>query len=499
MKSLTFILRFAIITVMILSSSCQKQTDYSADINALKATSNALRASRDSLAAALRITNANLLATNNALASLSSSVTAIQTQLGVISGQITTLNTQLTATNAIVAGHTTTIATIQAQIKTIQDQITSLNSQQTSTSSLVSGLSNTVSSIQAQITTILASIDTLNSQQSTTSAGLADISAKLLLSNNQLTSLALAFNSLLTNLTIAPIITTTDPSAITSSTFTSGGNISNDGGSPVTARGVCWSTNQNPTIANSKTSDGTGKGTFTSAITGLASATTYYVRAYATNSVGTSYGSQVTAITTVIGELSAYLFMESTDDAICSGNQNTDICTYMLTHAKSWYGFWTSGVAGINADDLAIYMDWPGFVNGTSNVPKAIKITIPQTSGGLDSYGNPIEAYKFLTTRIQSNTSKGNIWYSVIVPPALTNNQFYSSIGFNYSDGPNSLTYASTEPLVYAQNISYIGSNWEKSSYKIYTQSGAYNGFNVGSQGVLNTFNHYFRGGPLTK
>ena len=325
MKSLTFILRFAIITVMILSSSCQKQTDYSADINALKATSNALRASRDSLAAALKITNANLLATSNALASLTNSITAIQTQLGVISGQITTLNTQLTATNTVITGHTATIATIQAQIKTIQDQITSLNSQQTSTSSLVSGLSNTVSSIQAQITTILASIDTLNSQQSTTSAGLADISAKLLLSNNQLTSLALAFNSLLTNLTIAPIITTTDPSAITSSTFTSGGNISNDGGSPVTARGVCWSTNQNPTLADSKTSDGTGKGTFTSAITGLASATTYYVRAYATNGIGTSYGAQITAITSsVLATVTTTALSSVTSTTATSGGNITN-------------------------------------------------------------------------------------------------------------------------------------------------------------------------------
>ena len=80
---------------------------------------------------------------------------------------------------------------------------------------------------------------------------------------------------------------------ITETTATSGGTVSADGGDPVTARGVCWSTTANPTIADSKTSDGTGAGTFTSAITGLASGTTYYVRSYATNSMGTTYGPEI--------------------------------------------------------------------------------------------------------------------------------------------------------------------------------------------------------------
>jgi uncharacterized protein (TIGR02145 family) len=87
-----------------------------------------------------------------------------------------------------------------------------------------------------------------------------------------------------------PVLTTTNPSAVKESTATSGGNITSDGGSEVTARGVCWSTSATPTISDSKTTDGTGIGTFTSSITGLNSKTTYYVRAYATNSNGTGYG-----------------------------------------------------------------------------------------------------------------------------------------------------------------------------------------------------------------
>jgi hypothetical protein len=81
--------------------------------------------------------------------------------------------------------------------------------------------------------------------------------------------------------------------SITTTSATSGGTVSADGGAPVTARGVCYSTTANPTIADNKTVDGTGIGTFTSAMTGLASGTTYYVRSYATNSMGTTYGPEI--------------------------------------------------------------------------------------------------------------------------------------------------------------------------------------------------------------
>ncbi|MBA7580269.1 hypothetical protein ES708_22160 [subsurface metagenome] len=88
-------------------------------------------------------------------------------------------------------------------------------------------------------------------------------------------------------------VTTTSISNITENSAQSGGNVTDDGGAEVTARGVCWSTSENPTTADSKTSDGTGTGSFVSSITGLSPNTTYYVRAYATNSVGTAYGDEV--------------------------------------------------------------------------------------------------------------------------------------------------------------------------------------------------------------
>jgi hypothetical protein len=90
---------------------------------------------------------------------------------------------------------------------------------------------------------------------------------------------------------LTPTVLKTDSAtSITDTTATSGGNITNNGGTTVTAYGVCWSTSTAPTTADSSTSDGTGTGTYTSSLTGLTASTKYYLRAYATNAIGTSYG-----------------------------------------------------------------------------------------------------------------------------------------------------------------------------------------------------------------
>lgn len=94
-----------------------------------------------------------------------------------------------------------------------------------------------------------------------------------------------------------PTVVTTTPTASGPSSGISGGNVTDPGGSSVTERGVCWNTAGNPTIADSRTSDGTGTGTYTSYLTGLTGGTLYHVRAYATNSYGTSYGSDLTFTT----------------------------------------------------------------------------------------------------------------------------------------------------------------------------------------------------------
>lgn len=93
-------------------------------------------------------------------------------------------------------------------------------------------------------------------------------------------------------------LTTTLPSSIATTTASCGGTVITDGGSTVTGRGVVWSTMPNPTIAlATKTTDGAGTGVFTSTLSGLNPSTTYYVKAYATNSAGTSYGNELSFAT----------------------------------------------------------------------------------------------------------------------------------------------------------------------------------------------------------
>ncbi|MFN5355898.1 MAG: hypothetical protein ACK5CT_04715, partial [Bacteroidota bacterium] len=100
------------------------------------------------------------------------------------------------------------------------------------------------------------------------------------------------------NSAYASVLTGT-ASAITNSTATVSATVQSDGGSAVTVRGLCWSTTSKPTIAlPTKTVNGSGTGSYSGNLSGLASATKYYVRAYATNALGTAYGQELVFSTT---------------------------------------------------------------------------------------------------------------------------------------------------------------------------------------------------------
>jgi len=104
-----------------------------------------------------------------------------------------------------------------------------------------------------------------------------------------------------------PTLFTTVASNIFNTKISSGGYGLSENGSTITAKGVCWNTSPNPTVSNSKTIDGTDTDNFTSLLTGLISGTTYYIRAYATNTTGTGYGAQIT-VTTLNGRGYGYLY-----------------------------------------------------------------------------------------------------------------------------------------------------------------------------------------------
>ena len=184
-----------LLSISILGTSCQKQTDYSPRINALQARI-------DSLASALIATNANLQTTNNNLNGLIGTVTAIQAQLAVIVGQISTLNTQLTATNNTVSGLSTSISNIQSQITTILGQIATLNSQMTVSNNAIGVLSTSIDTIQSRLSVVVNQVAVLNSQQTVTNVSLAEINAQLIVSNTQLNNLQIEFNTLVAQLGI---------------------------------------------------------------------------------------------------------------------------------------------------------------------------------------------------------------------------------------------------------------------------------------------------------
>jgi len=117
------------------------------------------------------------------------------------------------------------------------------------------------------------------------------------------------------------LATTTAATSITTTLANSGGNVTSDGGASISTRGVVWSTSSSPTISSSLgiTNDGLGIGSFTSSLTGLTTGTTYYVRAYATNIVGTGYGAQISFRTSSVPELTTTAVTDNRGNSAKSG------------------------------------------------------------------------------------------------------------------------------------------------------------------------------------
>jgi uncharacterized protein (TIGR02145 family) len=156
---------------------------------------------------------------------------------------------------------------------------------------------------------------------------------------------------------IIPTITTNAVDSITTTTARSGGNVTSSGNATITARGVVWSTSPNPTIAlTTKTNNGTGTGAFTSNINGLTPGTTYYVRAYATNSVGTAYGNQVSFTTTQTPAVDTSISSVTIGTQIWS-KKNLDVARYRngdpipnVTDSTQWANLTTGAWCWYNND-----------------------------------------------------------------------------------------------------------------------------------------------------
>jgi len=169
--------------------------------------------------------------------------------------------------------------------------------------------------------------------------------------------------------TTIPTLTTTEASAITATAASLGGTVTSDGYASVISRGLCWSTSPNPTTANSITTDGTGTGIFVTAVTGLSPVTTYYVRAYATNSVGTAYGNEFSFTTVLPVPIIQY-------SAAATYNVNTAITPLTVTN--------TGGIIANNLAGVSTFAgSAAGYTDGTTNAQ------FSQPSGVVtDSKGN---------------------------------------------------------------------------------------------------------------
>lgn len=177
-----------------------------------------------------------------------------------------------------------------------------------------------------------------------------------------------------------PTVSANQPTSMTSSMVVCGGIVTSDGGSPVTSRGVCWSTSQNPTVSDLHTIDGSGIGEFTSVITGFMINTPYYVRAYATNELGTAYSNgysfTYTAPQTPIGAIKGVFsvsdtqhvwfsqgnlqYQASSDTWRFAANQYDcigDDNTYISSSNNGWIDLLGWGTSGINHGAVC-YQPW---------------------------------------------------------------------------------------------------------------------------------------------
>lgn len=203
-----------------------------------------------------------------------------------------------------------------------------------------------------------------------------------------------------------PSVTTTAPSDLTNNSFTTGGNVLANNGAIVTARGVCWAVSPNPSINGNHTNDGNGLGSFSSTVTGLECGTTYYLRAYATNAMGTAYGEEYN-VTTFSNQQTASIVCHSA--TATSGNTATinaevtgDNCATVtergvcwgITHSPSINGNHTSNGNGVGSFTNTL----SGLTQGTTYYVRAYAVN----SEGI-SYSNELSFTTFSMPSVTTN------------------------------------------------------------------------------------------------
>lgn len=183
----------------------------------------------------------------------------------------------------------------------------------------------------------------------------------------------------------------------------------------------------------------------------------------------------------------AYLFIEPSTGA-------TSIGQWMLNGGSNFFGFTNASQPTQNPIafnlDMNRYVNFTGWTSG--EFPAIISQSVPQSSGGLDSFGNPIISFNFLTTRVNQNYVGGNAWYTWIIPTTLTNNQRQTIIDLNINNNPNLLTGVGTEPTINTYTFTYTGSVIPPTTYRVYTT------FPSPIFEIIDSQNIYFRGNTIS-
>jgi hypothetical protein len=272
-------------------------------------------------------------------------------------------------------------------------------------------------------------------------------------------------------------VTTTTPSSITSTSAVSGGNVICEGGNPVTARGVCWGTSSNPAVSGNHTTDGSGTGIFISNITGLSSNTFYYVRAYATNSTGTAYGSNLT-FTTLCGTAITPLTenFNSSSFPSCWSQQ------YSGTGASNSWSVSVTNYAGGTANEMK--STYQNINPGTTRL-----VTIPINTTGMSllnlSFRHMLDAYGTGATLKVQSSANGTTWNDEAWSVATTSTNISATvvnttIVNNLNNPTTYIGFTITGNLYqydywYIDNVSVTGTPYKTLNLKVYLE-GLYNG-----------------------
>ncbi|MEI6767007.1 MAG: fibrobacter succinogenes major paralogous domain-containing protein [Bacteroidota bacterium] len=269
-------------------------------------------------------------------------------------------------------------------------------------------------------------------------------------------------NSIIYNsqLPYAAVLTTFESARILSASALCGGNISSDGGFPITGRGVCWSTGPLPTTDCSTTSDGTGIGSFTSNINGLTPGTLYYLRAYATNLFGTSYGNTVTFITSD-GE--AMDIDGNIYPTVNIGTQTWMAANLRVTHYRNgdsipeigihdgilWRNLTSGAYTGFMSDSYGKLYNWYAVIDNRDIAPTGWHVAtdtdwtiLTDYAGGSGIAGDKLKAkYDWITTYQGSDDSSDELRFSALGGSYMDT----TSTGLWLGPGVNGYWWTSTE------------------------------------------------------